>query len=122
MPATWTDPRLSAVRAPAAHETFQLADLLGVMRERRRLILTIAASVVVLTVLVVLALPNVYSTTASVVLEPRKNNITDQASVIAPLTIDAATLQNQIQILSSRELAAQVIRDLDLYNDDEFNP
>lgn len=121
MPAYRTQTHLPyAARQPA--QSFQLADLLVLIRVRQSLILRIALCVIALAVLVALALPNVYSTTASIVLEQRKNSITDQASVISPLTIDPAMLQNQIQILSSRDLAAQVIGNLKLYDDPEFNP
>ena len=121
MPAYRTQTHLPyAARRPA--QSFQLADLLALMRARQGLITRIALCVIALAVLVVLALPNVYSTSASVVLEQRKNSVTDPSSVIAPLTIDSVMLQNQIQILSSRDLATQVIGNLKLYDDPEFNP
>jgi uncharacterized protein involved in exopolysaccharide biosynthesis len=69
---------------------------------------------------VALVLPTVYSSTAEVMLDPRKNNVTDATAVLSPLMADPATLQNQIQILTSRDLAAKVIARLRLYEDSEF--
>ena len=55
-------------------------------------------------------------------LDPRKNNVTDASAVLAQIEGDPATLQNQIQILTSRELAAKVVDRLKLEDDPEFNP
>ncbi|HEY0283442.1 MAG TPA: exopolysaccharide transport family protein, partial [Rhizomicrobium sp.] len=52
----------------------------------------------------------------------RKNNVADQSSVLSALPTDAPSVQNQIQVLSSRELAERVIGKLKLYDDPEFNP
>ncbi len=117
-----TGPISSYVAPAQPAQSFQLADVLRLVHARRSLILRITVCVIGLTLLVVLALPNTYATSASIVLEQRKNSVTDLSSVIQPLTIDPATLQNQIQILTSRDLAAQVIADLKLYDDAEFNP
>ncbi len=55
-------------------------------------------------------------------LDPRKNTIADLNAVLSALPTDPASIQNQIQILQSRDLAAEVIAKLDLYDDPEFNP
>ncbi|HSM96410.1 MAG TPA: exopolysaccharide transport family protein, partial [Rhizomicrobium sp.] len=44
----------------------------------------------------------------------------DNSSVLSALPTDPASVQNQIQILTSRDLAARVIADLKLYEDPEF--
>ena len=48
--------------------------------------------------LIALLLPTIYSSSAVVMLDPRKNNVTDVSAVLAQLAGDPATLQNQIQI------------------------
>jgi uncharacterized protein involved in exopolysaccharide biosynthesis/Mrp family chromosome partitioning ATPase len=55
-------------------------------------------------------------------LDPRKNNVTDPSQVLAQVEGDPASLQNQIQLLSSRDLAEKVIARLKLEDDPEFNP
>ena len=55
-------------------------------------------------------------------LDPRKNSITDMSAVLAQIEGDPASLQNQIQILTSRDLAAKVVASLKLEEDPEFNP
>ena len=100
---------------------FQMGDVVRVARARSGLIRGVALAVVLATLGVLLILPTLYSTTASVMLDTRKNNIAEQSAVLAQLPTDPASLQNQIQILQSRDLAAEVIAKLKLYDDPEFN-
>ena len=106
----------------AAPASFQLADFVRIVSARRWLMLRVALGVMVLATLIALLLPRQYTSSAVVMLDQRKNNITDLSAVLSQLPTDPATLQNQIQILTSRELAAKVIARLQLYNDPEFNP
>jgi succinoglycan biosynthesis transport protein ExoP len=100
---------------------FELGDLIRVARERRGLIRNVALLVVAAALVVLLLLPTLYSTSASVMLDPRKNNVADLSSVLSQLPTDPSSLQNQVQILTSRELALHVIAKLKLYDDPEFN-
>jgi succinoglycan biosynthesis transport protein ExoP len=104
---------------PAA--PFGVADLVRVMRARRALILRWALAVVGLTGLVLAVWPTSYTASAVVMLDERRNNVTAQSQILSDLPTDAASLQNQIQILTSRDLAAEVIAREKLYNDPEFN-
>ncbi len=108
--------------APSADAAFTPADLLRLMRTRRRLILQVAIIVVALTAVVAMVLPTIYSATAVVLLDQRKNAVADASAVLSNLPTDPASVQNQIQILSSRDLAGAVVDKLDLMDDPEFNP
>ncbi len=113
----------SALTASAPAEApFNFADFLRVLDERRSLIRNIMLAVSTLTLLVLLTLPTKYSSSAVVMLDQRKNNVADLSSVLSALPTDPSSVQNQIQVLSSRELAGRVIGKLKLYNDPEFNP
>jgi uncharacterized protein involved in exopolysaccharide biosynthesis/Mrp family chromosome partitioning ATPase len=107
---------------PAYGPAFQLADLIRLIDARRTLILRVALATVLLALVAALLRPTVYSGSAVVILDPRKNNVTELTAVIAPLPADPATMQNQLQILTSRQLAATVVDRLKLYDDPEFNP
>jgi succinoglycan biosynthesis transport protein ExoP len=117
-----TSTYLTSYAPPAAAPGFQLTDFVGVLSARRNLILKVALAVIAAAVIVALMLPRQYTSSSVVMLESRKNNITDLSAVLAQLPTDPATLQNQIQIITSRDLAAEVITRLQLYNDPEFNP
>jgi len=96
-------------------------DVLRVVRARWRLFCNVCLGVVAVGVVVAFAWPAGYSTTAVVMLEPRKNNVTDQSSVLSDMPTDPASIQNQIQLLTSRDVAARVIEQLGLEHDPEFN-
>ena len=101
---------------------FRTEDFFRLVAAQRKLILTIAGLVVMAAILVALMLPTIYASSAVVMLDPRKNNITDMSQVLAQIEGDPASLQNQIQILTSRDLAAKVVAGLKLEEDAEFNP
>ena len=110
----------AAYAAPPA-PAFTADDLLRLVRRRKTIILRVAFGVVLLAVIAVLLLPTVYSSSAQIMLDQRKNNVTDLSAVLSQLPSDPATVQNEIQVLTSRGLAARVINRLKLYDDPEFN-
>lgn len=111
----------NAAPAQASDTSFTLGDLMAVVERRAGLIIKTALVVMIATAIVLLMLPTLYATSAVVTIDTRKNNVTDQTAVLSALPTDPASLQNQLQILSSRDLAAEVIGKLRLYDDPEFN-
>ena len=107
---------------PYAPPPFQLADFIRITDARRGLIIRVMLATVLIALIVALALPTLYASSATALLDPRKNNITDLSAVITPLGTDPAAVQNQIQIITSRDLAATVVDRLKLVQDPEFNP
>ncbi len=97
-----------------------MAEFIAIIRKRKALILQVTAAALIGAVLFAFSLPTVWSASAVVMLEPRRSALAD-ASSPAQGQIDPATLQNQIQILQSRELAGRVIEAMELQNDPEFN-
>jgi succinoglycan biosynthesis transport protein ExoP len=106
----------------AVTPSFRAEDFVRLLSAQRKLILGIAGLVVLAAILIALLLPTVYSSSAVVILDPRRNNVTDMSEVLTRLETDPASLQNQIQILTSRDLAARVVASLKLDEDSEFNP
>jgi succinoglycan biosynthesis transport protein ExoP len=102
--------------------TFQLADLFRLIDARRQLITRVALGVILCGIAAAIILPTTWSSSSVVMLDSRKNNITDLSAVLSQLSADPASMQNQLQLLQSRELAAEVITRLKLDNDPEFNP
>ncbi|MBI3677570.1 MAG: polysaccharide biosynthesis tyrosine autokinase [Proteobacteria bacterium] len=100
---------------------FRMSDFVGVVARRRKTIRFISILTIAVAFFVLMMLPTLYTTSATVMIDQRKNNVADQSSVLSALPTDAASLQNQIQILTSRDLARHVIEKLNLYHDPEFN-
>ena len=63
----------------------------------------------------------VYTTSASVVLETRKQNVMDIDSVVTGLSGDMATINTEVEVFLSRKLRKQVVEALDLLQYPEFN-
>ena len=121
MPFQGTDPQpTTPARSSDSARAFDLTDLLAILRTRLGTIVRIASLVVATAVVVATILPSRYASSAVVILDQRKNTIADLTSVLSALPTDPASLQNQIQILMSRDLAAEVITKLKLYDDPEF--
>ncbi|MBS0275697.1 MAG: hypothetical protein JSR55_15255 [Proteobacteria bacterium] len=99
---------------------FRFSDLVRVGARRMALILTTATVVVAVTIAALLLWPSVYSASTLLMLEQRTNSVASSTSVLSSLPTDPVSVQNQIQILTSRDLAARVIADMKLYEDPEF--
>jgi succinoglycan biosynthesis transport protein ExoP len=80
------------------------------------LTLTLAAATLILT------LTPKYTAIATVAVNAREQKVVDVESVLAGLPPNAETVQTEIQVLQSRELAARVIDQLHLGQKAEFNP
>jgi len=106
--------------APEAR--FGVDDFLRVVKARSGLIRNVTLGVVAVTAAVMFSLPTLYSTSAVVMLDQRKNTVADAATVLSALPTDPSSVQNQIHVLSSRDLALKVIDQLRLDADPEFNP
>ncbi len=111
----------SASTTMPAEAGLQLSDVARIARSRSAIIRNVALAVVAVTFVVLMLLPTMYATSASVMIDPRKNNVTDLSAVLSQLPTDPASLQNQVQILTSRDLAQKVIDRLRLYDDPDFN-
>ena len=70
---------------PYAPPAFQLADFIRLLDARRGLILRVALATILCALAVALVLPTTYSSSAVVMLDPRKNNVTDLSAVLSPL-------------------------------------
>lgn len=115
-------PTSAGARATGADDAgmFRFSDLIRVGAKRLALILTTATVIVAATIIALLLWPSTYSAATLVMLDQRTNNIAQNSSVLSSLPTDPVSVQNQIQILTSRDLVARVIADLKLYEDPEF--
>ncbi|MBL9098508.1 MAG: polysaccharide biosynthesis tyrosine autokinase [Alphaproteobacteria bacterium] len=105
----------------SAPSTFDINAVLHVLRARRNVILGTAGAVVAAALLVLLFVVPTYSATAVMMIDQRRNAVADVNAVLSGLATDSASVQNQIQILTSRQLAARVVDTLALHRDPEFN-
>ncbi|PJI84388.1 capsular exopolysaccharide synthesis family protein [Yoonia maricola] len=62
-----------------------------------------------------------YTTTASVALESRQEQVVDIESVMSGLSGDQVTINTEVEVLRSRRLIGKVVDDLNLVADPDFN-
>ena len=93
--SNWQAASASAVAVQPAGASFRFADFVRVARARKGLIVSVAVAAIALTLIVLLLLPTLYSASAVVMLDSRKNNVADQSAVLSSLPTDPATVQNR---------------------------
>lgn len=106
---------------PAAEGGVSLQQI--VMAVRRRLSLMAAVFVVVVAAVAIYTfqLTPIYSATSSVIIQARDNRVIDIGAVISGMPADAAAIDTEAEILTSRTLIEKVVRRLDLTNNPMFN-
>ena len=92
------------------------------LRIRRKVIIGATIAVMALVTAVVMQLTPLYTATAVVLLDQRRNSADSADSALSELPADQPTMQNQVQILTSMKLMERVVDKLHLDQDPAFNP
>lgn len=98
-----------------------LRRLMTTFRRRIRLFGAVALAVFLAAILMTLQATPKYTATANVMLDPRKEKVTSTEAVLSGLPADTATVDTEVEVLKSRQLAERVIKTLNLDADPEFN-
>lgn len=102
--------------------SFDLSTLLGILYARKNIIIATVAVALALTVVALALITPKYSATAVIMLDDRTNSVADVNTVLGGLpTESASVVQNQIQVLTSQQLAGRIVDKLGLEKDPEFN-
>lgn len=108
--------------APYDADRVDLRELLGVFLRRGAMALAVGACLFVLVMLGATLVSPKYTAVGSVLIDPHKPNLTQTEPAQAGLPPDTSAVDTQVEILRSRALAEAVVRQMQLYNDPEFNP
>jgi exopolysaccharide transport family protein len=90
-------------------------------QRRRRLIAAVALLIFLAAVAFTITATPKYTATADVMLDQRKEQVTDISSVLSGLPADTTIVDSEVEILKSRQLAERVDQTLKLDQDPEFN-
>lgn len=96
-------------------------DVLSTIHRHGRLAALVGASVAALVVVIVLTLTPLYKSTASIMLDTRREKVVDLEAVLSNLPSDTFVVDSEVEVLRSPALAQQVISRLRLDRDPEFN-
>jgi succinoglycan biosynthesis transport protein ExoP len=98
-----------------------LIDVLAAIHRNRRLAITVGILAVALVIGVTLYLTPLYQSTASIMLDTRREQVVDMQAVLSNLPSDTFVVDSEVQILQSPALARRVVSKLHLDRDPEFN-
>jgi capsular exopolysaccharide synthesis family protein len=117
VPSYGNDERLQ----PAGiNSLFDLRELRAILRRRKWVAITAFTATVLATLLYVLLVPPKYQATALILSDPRQERVVDQEAVLPGIGSDVAAVESQVELLSSPELAQQVMQKLGLFSDPDF--
>ena len=102
--------------------SFDLNIAIATFRRRFRLFSAVAVVVFAAVVLFTLQQTPKYTATAQVMLDVRKEQVTDMSAVLSGLPADSSVVDTEVEVLKSRSLASRVVKDLKLEQDPYFNP
>jgi polysaccharide biosynthesis transport protein len=98
-----------------------LRRLTSSFRKRLRLFNAVALAVFVGVVLFTVQATPKYTATAKVMLDTRKEQVTDVQAVLSGMAVDSPSVDTEVEVLRSRQLAERVVKALKLEDDPEFN-
>lgn len=102
--------------------SFDLNIVIATFRRRFRLFAAVAVVVFAAVVLFTLQQTPKYTAAAQVMLDVRKEQVTDMSAVLSGLPADSSVVDTEVEVLKSRSLAARVVKELKLEQDPYFNP
>ncbi|TCU66620.1 uncharacterized protein involved in exopolysaccharide biosynthesis [Bradyrhizobium sp. R2.2-H] len=124
--ASWEAPWAAKVKPDGVSPGLTMGSLtvfgtLSFLRENGRRILTLAAALFALGIVVLVVLPVRYAATALVVLDPRELRVTSDQEVLPGIGQDAAALQSQIEIAKSDGFLRPLIEQLKIADDEDIS-
>ena len=106
----------------ADHDIVDIKNLFNIIRRRKKVLLcTIFVVTGIVALLAQLITPR-YTASSTVMIQPQSTRVIDLKAVAGDLASDESSVESQIRVLTSRDLAEQVIQELALLLDPEFNP
>ena len=111
----------SGRQLPPAPAEPNLREVLRLLWRRKMLIASTIFLTMLASVLIVFQLTPLYTAETQVLIGTRTSNVVDIESVLEALRPDRTTLQSEVEVLASRSLAEQVVDELGLMENPEFN-
>lgn len=114
-------PVAASREAPAMPGFLDLRGFLVLLRRRARLAGGVAGAVMALVVLALLLSTPRFTATSVLIVDPRQQKVLQSEAVLTGIGQDSAAVESQVEVIQSTSLARQVIDQLSLAEDPEFN-
>ncbi|WP_421906110.1 polysaccharide biosynthesis tyrosine autokinase [Mameliella sp.] len=102
--------------------SFDLLNLIGILWRGKIIIAAFALMLAVYGVYVAMTATPFYSASTRLMLSGQNAQVVNLESVASGLSMDYASINTELEVIASRKLVEQLVRDLDLVNDPDFNP
>jgi succinoglycan biosynthesis transport protein ExoP len=99
---------------------FLYQSILDFLRRQYPVIIFAAAMMVALGIVYVFTTPPTYTATADLLIDTSQTRMFQQQSTIADMPVDTGTVESQVEILKSHDIAQAVIKKLNIAGDPEF--
>ena len=93
---------------------------LGFLRRQYWVILLIAVLTLALAAIYVFITPPSFTAQANLLIDTRKLQVLKEAPILSEMNLDAVTIESQIEIIRSDNVALAVIKNLRLFEDPDF--
>jgi succinoglycan biosynthesis transport protein ExoP len=103
-------------------DTIDVQKFIAMFRRRIRLLIAVALVIFIAVLVVTIRETPLYSSTASLIIDTRQQNVVESQQVLSGLTADTSVIDSEVEVLRSRQLAERVAEKLNLVSDPEFNP
>jgi exopolysaccharide transport family protein len=97
-----------------------LRSVASTIKLQSRVILSVSAAIVLLTIFIVFTITPRYTATVQILLDPHKQNVIGPEALIGELPFDQTSVENQVGLIQSPALLARVVANENLVLDAEF--
>lgn len=115
-----TQPLTNRARGSSG-ETIDVERLIAAFRRRLWLFVAVAGVIAAALMFVMLRQTPMYTATANVMINTRTEKVVDSQAVLSGLTADTGTVDTEVEVIKSPQLAEAVVDTLKLDKDPEFN-
>ncbi|CAN7285516.1 GumC family protein [Caulobacter sp. LjRoot300] len=115
-----TQPLTNRARGSSG-ETIDVERLIAAFRRRLWLFVAVAGVIAAVLMFVMLRQTPMYTATANVMINTRTEKVVDSQAVLSGLTADTGTVDTEVEVIKSPQLAEAVVDALKLDKDPEFN-
>jgi succinoglycan biosynthesis transport protein ExoP len=110
----------SAATPELASPTELYASLIALLRRQFPVIIFVLLITMALGAVYLFTTPPMFTGQAAMIIDTRKVQLFQQQSILGDIGVDSATVESQVEILKSENIALSVIKDLRLAEDPEF--
>lgn len=101
-------------------ETIDIRALIGILRRQARLIVFTTVAILVIAAVALFGITPQFRATALLLVDPNVKNLLDPASQSVSSSSESARVDSEVELIRSDRILVDVIRSMNLINDDEF--